>query len=155
NFRARVHGRIRSGPDAPWIPLDAEQYNFTDEPARLFYLTGSMFGVPVQGYHRYVGPSATMHIKAAALVPVVKAEGPEMDQGETVTMFNDMCFLAPATLIIPAIAWEEVDERNANAAFTNAGRTIRAQLFFNDAGELIDFTSDDRYQTSADGRSVR
>lgn len=155
NFRARAHGRIRSGPDAPWIPLTAEQYNFVDEPARLFYLTGSMFAIPVQGYHRYVGPTATMRIKAAALVPVATAEGPEMDQGETVTMFNDMCFLAPATLISPAIVWEPVDARTVRATFTNAGQTIRAELSFNEAGELVDFTSDDRYQTSPDGSSAR
>jgi hypothetical protein len=39
--------------------------------------------------------------------------------------------------------------------FTNAGHTIRAELSFNDAGELIDFQSDDRYQASPDGRSFR
>lgn len=155
NFRARMHGRIRNAPDAPWIPLTAEQYNFIDEPTRLFYLTGTMFMIPVQGYHRYVGPSATMNVKAAALVPVVAAAGPEMNQGETVTMFNDLCFLAPATLISPAIVWEPVDARTARATFTNAGQTVRAELSFNDAGELIDFTSDDRYQTSPDGRSAR
>jgi hypothetical protein len=50
------------------------------------------------------GTSATMTVKAAALVRVVQVSGSEMDQGETVTMFNDMCVLAPATLIDPAIA---------------------------------------------------
>jgi prepilin signal peptidase PulO-like enzyme (type II secretory pathway) len=46
---------------------------------------------------------AEMTVKAAALVPVVQVSGPEMSQGETVTMFNDMCVMAPATLIDPAI----------------------------------------------------
>lgn len=155
NFRVRMHGRIRGGRDARWMPLRAEQYNFVDEPARLFYLNASMFAVPVQGYHRYVGPSATMTVKAAALVPVVRVAGPEMDQGETVTMFNDMCFMAPATLIDRAIAWEPVDDRTARARFTNAGHTIRAELSFSDAGELTNFWSDDRYQTSPDGKSVK
>jgi hypothetical protein len=155
NVRARMHGRIRSGPDAPWITLSVEQYNFVAPPARMFYLTGSMYMIPVQGYHRYTGPSATMRVKAAALVPVVDASGPEMDQGETVTMFNDMCVMAPATLIDPAIVWEPIDARSARATFTNAGHTIRAELTFNDAGELTDFRSDDRYQTAPDGRSAR
>ena len=34
NFRVRMRGRIRNGPEARWIPLVAEQYNFVDEPAR-------------------------------------------------------------------------------------------------------------------------
>jgi hypothetical protein len=38
---------------------------------------------------------------------------------------------------------------------TNAGQTVAAELSFNDAGELTDFRSDDRYQISADGRSAR
>jgi Family of unknown function (DUF6544) len=114
-----------------------------------------MFMVPVQGYHRYVGPSATMTVKAAALVPVVEVSGPEMNEGETVTMFNDMCVIAPATLIDPAIVWESVDARAARASFTNAGHTIRAELSFNEAGELTNFWSDDRYQTSPDGKSVK
>ena len=70
--------------------------------------------------------AATMRIKAAALVRVVDVSGNEMDQGETVTMFNDMCVMAPATLISPAIAWEPVDARTARASFTNAGHAIRA-----------------------------
>jgi len=154
NFRARLHGRIRNGPKARWISLAAEQYNGIDEPTRLFYLTGSMFTIPVQGYHRYVGPSATMRVKAAALVPVVDVSGHEMNQGETVTMFNDMCVMAPATLINPAIVWEPVDARTARASFTNGGHTIRAELSFNEAGELTNFWSDDRYQTSPDGKTV-
>ena len=78
-----------------------------------------------------------------------------MNQGETVTMFNDMCVMAPATLINPAIAWEPVDARTARASFTNGGHTIRAELAFNDAGELTNFWSDDRYQTLPDGKSVQ
>ena len=155
NFRVRMHGRIRSGPDARWMPLTAEQHNFVDEPARLFYMRASMFMIPMQGYHRYVGPSATMRVKAAALVPVAVASGEEMSRAETVTLFNDMCVMAPATLIDPAIAWEPVDERTVRASFTNAGHTVRAELSFNDAGELTNFVSDDRYQTSPDGRNAK
>jgi hypothetical protein len=154
NFRVRMHGRIRGSRDARWIPLTAEQYNFLDEPARLFYMTGSMFTIPVQGYHRYSGSSATMNVKAAALVPVARVSGTEMTQSETVTLFNDMCVMAPAALISPAITWEAVDAHAVRARFTNAGHTIRAELQFNDAGELTNFLSDDRYQLSPDG-SVR
>jgi len=155
NLRARLHGRMRSGADARWMPCTAEQYNFFDQPARLFYMTASSFLIPSQGYHRYVGTSASMLIKVAALVPVVDFKGIVMTQGETVTMFNDMCVMAPATLIDPGIQWEPVDACSARATFTNAGHTIRAELTFNDAGELTNFRSDDRYQVLPDGKSAR
>ena len=154
NYRVRMHGRIRTDREGRWMPLAAEQYNFVDPPARHFYLNASMFAIPVQGYHRYAGSSASMRVKAAALVPVATASGAEMTQGETVTLFNDMCVMAPATLIDRAIAWEASDARMARARFTNAGHTIHAELRFDDAGLLTNFVSDDRYH-SADGTTMR
>lgn len=155
NFRARVHGRIRGGPDARWMPLAAEQHNFGGEFARLFYMTASMLAVPVQGYHRYVGSAASMRVKVAGVVPVATADGPVMTQSETVTLFNDMCIMAPATLIDPAIAWEAVGAHRVKARFSNAGYTIQAELWFSDSGELTNFVSDDRYQASTDGTTMR
>ena len=155
NFRVRMHGRIRNAPDGRWMPITAEQFNFVDEPARFFYLDASMLGLPAQGYHRYAGLSATMLVKAAALVPVVDATGREMTQSETVTLFNDMCIMAPATLIDPAIGWDTIDARTVRATFTNAGHTIRAELSFSVSGDLANFWSNDRYQLSPDGRSAR
>lgn len=155
NFRVRMHGRFRNGAQARWMPFTAEQYNFVDEPARLFYMRVSMFGVPVHGYHRYVGPSATMDIRVAGLVPIVYAAGDEMNQSETVTLFNDMCFMAPATLVDPGIEWDRVGGNTVGAVFRNAGHVVRAELTFNESGELTNFWSDDRYQLSPDGRSAR
>jgi hypothetical protein len=155
NFRVRVHGRIRRDPDAPWMPLRAEQHNFMEPMARLFYLTSSSRGIPVQGYHRYAGADARMTIKAAALVPIVDMFGAEMHQSETVTMFNDMCLFAPGSLVDPRIRWTEVDDRTVRATFVSAGHTIGAELLFNESGELVDFHSADRYQASADSTSAR
>lgn len=151
NFRVRMHGRIRSGRDARWMPLRAEQYNVVRPAARMFYMTATMLGIPAQGYHRYVDASATMRVKAAALVSVADVAGVEMTQSETVTLFNDMCLMAPATLVDPAIQWEAIDAHTAAARFSNAGHTIRAALSFADSGELVNFTSDDRYLLEPDG----
>ena len=151
NVRVRMHGRIRGGPAARWMPLRAEQYDFIDTRKRFFYLTSSMFGIPVRGYHRYADGSSSMDIRAAAVIPVVRLAGEEMLQSETVTLLNDMCLFAPASLLDPGLVWEEADARSARVCFSNAGRTVRAELTFNDAGELTNFMSDDRYQASSDG----
>jgi hypothetical protein len=111
--------------------------------------------VPAYGYHRYVGDSASMVVKLFGLVPVARVSGPHMTRAETVTMFNDMCLLAPATLIDPAIQWDARDDSTVRGRYTHAGHTIAAELSFNDAGELVDFWSDDRGQLSADGTSIR
>jgi hypothetical protein len=153
NFRARFHGRIRSGPDARWMSFSGEQYNFFDQPSRLFLMNASMFGIPFQAFHRFIGPSATMRVKVASVVTVVDAKGPEMDEAETVTLFNDLCVFAPGALIDRRIQWQVIDPQTISASFTNMSHTIRAVLSFNDSGELTNFVADGRAAASADGKS--
>jgi hypothetical protein len=153
NFRARIHGQFRGGPTARWMSFVAEQYNLFDEPSRLFLMRASMFGLPVVALHEYIGPSATFRVKVASLVPVADARGPDLDESETVTLFNDMCVFAPGALVAPSIQWQPLDAHRVRGTFTNAGHTIHAVLSFNDRGELTDFVSEDRSQASPDGKS--
>ncbi|HET9371481.1 MAG TPA: DUF6544 family protein [Vicinamibacterales bacterium] len=154
NFRARMHGRIRGAVDEPWMTFSAEQHNFYERRQRLFYMTASRSGLPVQGLHRYADASASMRIRIAGLVPIMKLEGDEMTRTETVTLFNDMCLMAPETLIDPALEWSPIDASTVQATFTNAGHTIRAFLAFAEDGRLVNFWSDDRRRASADGSEL-
>jgi hypothetical protein len=146
NFHAVISGKMKQKENGQWMNIKAEQYNFYDQPTRIFYISSRMFGIPFDGLHLYSGSAATMKIKIASLIPVVNAYGPIMTKGETVTLFNDMCVLAPATLIQNDILWETIDPLTVKATFTNQGYTISAVLYFNQKGELINFISDDRYQ---------
>jgi len=128
-----------------WFRLDAEQHNFYDEYERLFYLQANVRGLPTQGYHLYKEGAASMNIKLLSTIPVVQVRGPEMFQAETVTLLNDMCFLAPATLIDSRISWEPLDSLSVRAIFSNREATVSAILYFNERGQLVNFSSDDRY----------
>jgi len=155
NFRAVFTGDFRNGLKSPWMTFRSEQYNFFDRPARLFLMKAAMHGLPVEGLHLFRGDGATMQIKLASLVQVVDAKGPQMNQGETVTLFNDMCLMAPAALIDKQrIQWEAAGPLAARARFTHMANTISALLTFNQAGELVDFISNDRFY-SADGKDFR
>jgi hypothetical protein len=154
DFRAWIRGRIRGGPGARWMPFTGEQFDrFGEDSTRLFFIDASMFGVPVDVLHVFRGPSATMRAKVWSLVPIVNASGPEMSRSETVTLFNDLCVLAPAALADPAIRWEVVDERTARAVFARGPVTVGALLSFDASGDLVDFVSDDRLRSSPDGRT--
>ena len=151
NYHVRFTGRIRSTPDAAWMPFEAEQQSFADEPTRLFLMRGRMFGLPVEAFHRLIDGHATMRVTVADVIPIANARGDEMDRAETVTLFNDMCILAPGTLVGPGITWEPVDASTARARFTHRGYTIAATLFFDPDGQLVNFESDDRSRSMADG----
>ena len=152
NVRVCFDGKMRSKSTDNWMVFSSEQYNFFDNPARAFYIKARKMGVPATGLHIYKNSTAKMVIKLAGLFTIVDAKGKEMDQGETVTVLNDMCFMAPATLIDKNIHWETVDPLTVKAAYTNGNITIGATLYFNEIGELINFISNDRFET-ADGKT--
>ena len=155
SYRIRFTGRIRSAPDAAWMPFEAEQQSFADEPTRLFLMRARIYGLPLEAFHRLIDGHATMQVKVAGFVPMVDARGDEMDRAETVTLFNDMCILAPGTLVDPAIIWEPVDASTARARFTHRGHTITATLLFDAGGRLVNFESDDRARSTPDGAMTK
>lgn len=148
NMRAVFRGEMR-GKEQDWFAFTSEQYNFFDEPTRLFFMKAKVKGLPTHGYHSYQEKNARMLIKVLSLFPVVNLDGEAMFKTETVTVFNDMCLLAPATLIDDRIQWEPLDESSVKAIFTNRGVTISAILYFDEEGRLIDFSSGDRLDVNA------
>ncbi len=143
NMRIVFEGEMRS-KGKNYFPFTSVQYNFFDEPTRLFFMKGKMFGVTIPGYHKYSDAVATMDIRLFGLLPIVRQSGEILNKAETVTLLNDMCLLAPATLIDKRIKWQEIDNLSTRAFFTNKGITISATLYFNEKGQLVDFMSNDR-----------
>lgn len=151
-FQAEFRGRIRMGPDAPWMEFTSQQTNVLDPPTRLFLMDARRGGLPVDVYHAFEHEQATMRVRPLSLVQVVNASGPEMTQGETVTLLNDMCIMAPGSLVGPSIRWEAIDQRSARAHYRVGPHSVSAVLHFSEDGDLIDFVSDDRLAASPDGK---
>jgi hypothetical protein len=154
NYRLSFRGDFRERPGSPWMSVVVDQHSFADPPARLFLIEASRLGLPLVAFHRYVGPDATFEVKVASLFTVVDARGPEMNRSETVTLLNDMCLLAPSTLLGPGLRWEEVDPRTVRVRWENAGNQVGAVLVFDDAGALSSFASEDR-SMSLDGKTYQ
>lgn len=150
SLRARFRGEIKAKLDGEWMAFTSDQVNTFDRPTRIFRMEARQFGVPFVALHRYVGEHATMQVRVAELFDVVDARGPQMNTSETVTMLNDMCMLAPAALLDADITWRQLDAHRLEASFTHAGNTVRAELTFDEGGDLIGFVSHDRY-LSEDG----
>lgn len=154
SFHADFHGRIRGDPDAAWMPFTGRQVNtYGSRPQRLFLMDATRSGIPVTILHAFDDARATMRVKLLSLFTVADASGPEMDRGETVTVFNDLAVLAPGAIVDAPATWEPVDHRRVRGTFTDADQTVSAVLTFNDEHDLVDFVSDDRTRASADATS--
>jgi hypothetical protein len=148
NFRAEFKGGMRFKPGEEYMPLKSVQYNFMDKHSRLFYIVVKIKGIPAIGIHIYQNAKAIFKVKILGLFTVVDASGPKMDQGESVTVLNDMVLLAPGTLADNKITWEVIDSLSVRAIFSNDKIKIAATLLFNEEGKLVNFMSNDRYETN-------
>lgn len=145
NFKIEFNGQIRKNEQSEWMQFTSEQYNFIPSSTRLFFMKASMKHLPVAGFHSFKNGEAFMDIRLFSLFKVQYQSGKEMGMAETVTFFNDMCCMAPATLIDKRIQWLEVKDNTVRASFTNNNITISARLYFNEKGELVNFISNDRF----------
>ncbi len=153
HFRAIWRGRIRSGPNEPWMAFTAEQDSFPRQCERFFLMKATRGGLPVDVYHAFADGNAGMLVRLLSLFPLVDARGPEMNRAETVTLLNDMCVLAPMELVDPSVRWEHIDSQSARAHYNVGPENVSAVLHFGDEGDLVNFVSEDRLAASRDGKS--
>lgn len=144
-FRAVLSGRIRSTPGSPWMAFVGEQVNTVGAHiTRWFRMDATMLGLPVDVLHVYTDGAATMSAAACSAISVASASGPELGRSETVTVLNDVCVLAPWALVGLLVDWEPVDDRRVRAGYSCGEHPVSAVLVFDDAGDLVDFVSEDR-----------
>ena len=154
SFRADFHGRIRSGPDAAWMPFTGQQVNtYGPRPQRIFLMDATKGGLPVTVLHVFQDATATMRVKLLSLFTVVDASGPEMDRGETVTVFNDLVVMAPGAIVGAHVTWTAIDPLHVRGEFTDGDQSVSGVLTFDAGHDLVDFVSDDRSAASADGKT--
>lgn len=151
SVKLEFSGDFKTAPNRKYAEFTSVQYNFYDNPGRFFYMKMPIMGLPFEGLHVYKNEKAAMKIRMASLFTIVDARGEKMDQGETVTVFNDLCLMAPSALIDADIKWETIDSLTVEAIYRNGKNTISATLFFIETGELINFVSNDRF-LSSDGK---
>jgi hypothetical protein len=143
---AHFTGRFRRGPDQPWLPLDAWQYNSGLEVARLFRMRLTVAGVvPMWGWDTYRRGSGRMLGKALGLVTVADGSGPEFDISELSTWLDDAVCLAPAMLLHPRTTWDAVSDESFRVAVADAGHAVTAEVSVDDDGRPRNFRTADRW----------
>jgi hypothetical protein len=154
SLRARLRfdaEMIRKRGDSA-MPAQAEQADFFGaSPQRYFFMRARMAGLPVRVLHVYGNGQASMQVRLLGLFPVVHIQSAELFQAETVTLLNDMCLLAPGSLLDPRLRWRGLDADHAEVSLQLGAKPVKAKLSFNAEGALLNFESEDRYALGDDG----
>ena len=138
------------GVNKPRLKIDYTHTDFSDSPDRLAFIDSKMFGIPFQGYDYYMDGKGGMKGVLAKLFTLFDQTGPEMDKACLITYLAEAFFL-PDALLKDFITFKQVDERTVEATITNNGVTASGVFHFNDAYEMISFTTNDRGQIAPDG----
>ncbi len=129
----------------------ARQFNTVHRLRRLFFMRTTMFALPVMVLHDYHDIHASMTVRLASLFNVVELHNDALARTETVTVLNDLCLYAPSNLVDSRLVWQALDDHHARVSFTNGPHQVSAELVFNEAGELVNFISNDRGALQRDG----
>jgi hypothetical protein len=143
--------RIKLQPDRKWMKLKTHQFNFVAEPARIAYMKAVMMGiVPFEGRDKYSNGHGHMFGVIGRLIKVFDEKEPEIAQGAAIVLLAE-ALLIPNYALQDYITWEPVDENTANARFVHKGVDVGGTFHFNERGEYIRFTSNDRPYMNPDG----
>jgi hypothetical protein len=151
SVRAQMTIQLRGNASESWMEGTVEQYNDFDKGLRFFFLQAQRGPLSFDVAHLFDEEGATMRARILGLFPVMDASGEQLTQSETVTLLNDMCVLAPATLLSPKLKWTPIDETRARVTLAHGGYLVSAVLTFSADGDLVNFVSEDRAQS--DGKT--
>lgn len=146
SVRARSGGLFRLGPKQAWMPCEVWQYDTCLDVARIFLMRLRLRGVlPMLVRDTYVRGEGRMRGRVLDAVSVVDQSDEKIAIGELVTFVNDAVMWAPSMLLTDAVRWTAVDDRSFDVALTDRGRTVSARVFVKSDGELVDFSTTDRF----------
>ncbi len=150
--RLKQVGEFRMKENQSWMPIKAEQYFTTEDPAFIWRvkLTMAPF-IWIEGRDMYYQGKGNMLIKLLSTITVADAAGSEMDISSLIRFLAEAPWFPTALLPSDYIEWKEIDSNSAQAVIKDNGYTASGIFTFNEKGEIIKFVTNDRYM-EADGK---
>lgn len=142
------------GKDKPTIKIDYTQYNFINGLNRIAYIDSSMYGIPFEGLDSYIAGHGSMKGVLAKLFTLFNHTGQTMDKACLVTYLSE-CLIIPNAALQDYVVWEKIDDLHAKATISYYGISASGIFTFNENGEMLSFTTDDRENTAIDGTTEK
>ena len=138
------------GQNRPKLKIDYTQVDFANILVRLAFIDSKMFGIPFQGYDYFVNGKGGMKGVLAKSFQLFNQTGEQMDKAALVTYLAEIIFL-PEALLQDFVSFNQLDSNRVEAHIEYKGLKACGIYHFNDAHEMIYFSTDERSQTSSDG----
>ncbi len=141
-------GRFRPGEGRGWMDIEGYEY-FTTEPPGFFW-HGEISILPlvsIRARDRYFRGKGNMLIFLSAII-LSDAAGREMDISSLLRYLSEAPLFPQALLPSENLKWEAVDSNSAKATLKDRGLEVSGVFHFSDSGEIIRFTTDERYRAA-------
>jgi hypothetical protein len=129
--RLSMHGEIRL---KQWFPFRAEQL-IRPERGLIWQATVRMHGLPVIGFDRLIDGAAQMRWRLLGLVPLVRAQGPDITRSAAGRLAAETVWL-PSFLCGETVRWEDRGAAATTAHFHVAGEEETVELGVGEDGRL-------------------
>ncbi|MGL4696969.1 DUF6544 family protein [Enterococcus larvae] len=134
--------RMAQGKDP--MKIDFQQVNFVSRPDRHAFLTGRMFGLPIQAKDSTIDGIGSMTGVLAKQIPLFRSTGAEMDQGQLITALADAVFM-PSLFLQEFVSWKVIDDRTVEGQISWKQVSAKGRFTFDEEGNVIRFDTEDRY----------
>lgn len=139
--RLTQRAQMRSAPDKPWMPTEAEEYYTVNPPALIWTAKATMApGVWARVRDRYDGKGAIL-VKALSLITIEDRQGDALDHDTLLHYLNEILWF-PSAALSDYIRWEPVDAHTAKATMTYQGVSGSAVFTFDDEGRVTNMVAE-------------
>lgn len=112
--RLKQVGEFRMKENQSWMPIKAEQYFTTEDPAFIWRVKFTMAPfIWIDGRDMYYQGKGNMLIKVLSTITVADAAGSEMDISSLIRFLSEAPWFPTALLPSDYIEWKEIDSNSA------------------------------------------
>jgi TusA-related sulfurtransferase len=127
--RLRMRGRIKVGR---WLPFHAEE---TLDPHHGFTWTARASGL-ISGYDRYAGGQGQMRWKLLGVLPLMRADGPDVSRSAAGRAAAEAIWVPTALLPRFGVDWAAADERHVSARYRIDAVEVEVRYQLDAAGHV-------------------
>ena len=132
-------GKMRTKPDARWMPFKAEQWFRIEDPGFIWNAkVTAPAGLKMIARDQYKDGKGHMLIKLASLIPVADVKNKETDQGSLLRYLAESAWF-PSSALEPYLRWEEIDSLTARVTMTYGGIEASGICRYTQEGDMVSF----------------